>query len=79
MIESKQKIMEMNHMKLLNLSLKKSAVITPSEYIRLYNKHPESIESVSAILPRIGLDSHFGLFKVVYAPEHYEVANNAKI
>ncbi len=79
MIESKQKIMEMNNMELLNLSLKKSAVITPSEYIRLYDKHPESIESVSMILPRIGIDSHFGLFKVNYAPEYYEVAGNGKI
>ena len=66
-------------MKLLNLSLKKSAVLSPSEYIELYDKNAGSIESVNVILPRIGVDTHFGLFKVVYAPKHYEVTNNGKI
>lgn len=62
-------------MNLLDFPLKKSAVLTPYEYMRLYDRHPESIESASFIIPRIGVDNHFGLFKVDYAPEHYKTKN----
>lgn len=61
-------------MRLLNLfSTKKSAVLSPSEYVQLYNNNADNIEAVSVILPRIGVDDHFGMFKVVYSPNIVKV------
>ena len=63
-------------MQLLNFSMKKSALLSPSEYVRLYNEHSNNIESVNMILPRLGIDDHFGKFKVVYSTNYFEVVNN---
>ena len=60
-------------MQLLNFSLKKSAILSASEYARLYNENVDNIEAVNMILPRIGADSHFGKFKVVYSPNAVRV------
>lgn len=54
-------------MKLLNFSMKKSAVLSPSEYIQLCDENPDSIEAVTILLPRLGTDDHFGKFKVIYS------------
>ena len=55
-------------MQLLKLSpMNKSAVLSPSEYVQLYDSNSDKIEAVSVILPRIGVDDHFGMFKVVYS------------
>ncbi len=54
-------------MQLLNFSMNKSAVLSPSEYVKLCNEDADSIESVTMILPRLGEDNHFGKFKVIYS------------
>ena len=65
-------------MQLLNFSMKKSAVLSPAEYVQLYNENTDSIDSVRIILPRLGADNHFGMFKVVYSPKCFDVINNGK-
>lgn len=65
-------------MQLLNFSMKKSAVLSPAEYVQLYNENTDSIASVCIILPRLGVDNHFGMFKVVYSPKCFDVINNGK-
>lgn len=66
-------------MQLLNFSMKKSAVLSPAEYVQLYNENTDSIDSVRMILPRLGVDNHFGMFKVVYSPKCLEVSDNGKL
>lgn len=56
-------------MQLINFSMKKSAVLSPAEYVQLYNENADIIDSVRMILPRIGVDNHFGMFKVEYSPD----------
>ena len=65
-------------MNLLNLAMKKNALLTPDEYLKLFKESPNSIESVSMKMPRLGKDNHFGLFEVTFAHDYYEVSLNAK-
>ena len=58
--------------------MKKSALLTPDEYLELFNEAPSSIESVTMKLPRPGKDSHFGMFEVTFAHDYYEVPFHAK-
>lgn len=51
-------------------------MLTARDFLNLCEKSPESIGQVRVILPRIGIDSHFGKFEVTYKPGHYEVNND---
>ena len=62
-------------MQLLDMSLRKTAVLTPGEYVKLFEEAPDSIDSVRMILPRIGKDDDFGSFKVFFTPDYYEAEN----
>ena len=64
-------------MKIFNISMKRSAILSPSEYIKLFNEAPASIKTVRMILPELGRDRHYGKFKVTYNPGYYETCNNA--
>ena len=65
--------MEVMKMRTLNMKLSKSAILTPSEYLKLYSKCPECIKKARMIPPRIGKDRHFGRMQVVFAFGRYEV------
>lgn len=59
-------------MRTLDMTLSKSAIMTPSQYIKLYSKCPECIKRARMIPPRIGKDKHFGRMQVVFAFGRYE-------
>ena len=59
-------------MRTLDMMLSKSAIMTPSQYIKLYSKCPECIKRARMIPPRIGKDKHFGRMQVVFAFGRYE-------
>lgn len=58
-------------MRTLDATLRRSATLTPSEFLRLYSEHPERVKSARMIPPRIGKDKHFGRVRVVFASRHY--------
>lgn len=59
-------------MKYFDFTLRKSAVLTAGEYMKLYTNAPESIDFVRMLMPRVGIDKHFGKFEVTYTPDYYE-------
>lgn len=64
--------MEVMKMRMLDMKLNKSAILTPSEYLKLYSECPECIKRSRMIPPRIGKDKHFGKMQVVFAFGRYE-------
>jgi len=64
--------MEVMKMRMLDMKLNKSAILTPSEYLKLYSECPECIKRARMIPPRIGKDKHFGRMQVVFAFGRYE-------
>ena len=64
--------MEVMKMRMLDMKLNKSAILTPSEYLKLYSECPECIKRARMIPPRIGKDKHFGKMQVVFAFGRYE-------
>jgi len=64
--------LEVMTMRTLDMTLSKSAIMTPSQYIKLYSKCPECIKRARMIPPRIGKDKHFGRMQVVFAFGRYE-------
>jgi hypothetical protein len=63
---------EVMKMRMLDMKLNKSAILTPSEYLKLYSECPECIKRARMIPPRIGKDKHFGKMQVVFAFGRYE-------
>ncbi len=63
---------EVMKMRMLDMKLNKSAILTPSEYLKLYSECPECIKRARMIPPRIGKDKHFGRMQVVFAFGRYE-------
>ena len=59
-------------MRMLDMKLNKSAILTPSEYLKLYSECPECIKRSRMIPPRISKDKHFGKMQVVFAFGRYE-------
>ena len=56
-------------MQLIDVSLKKSDILSPSQYVELFLSNPTCIEDVSMLLPQLGKDNNFGSFKVTYSTE----------
>lgn len=48
--------------------------LTPDEYLQLFQKHPEQIQSVEIIPPKIG-SRGFGKFKVTYKNKSFRLKN----
>ena len=61
-------------MRTIDMLLNNTAILTPAEYLKLYTEHPERIKSARMIPPRIGLDKHFGKFRVTFASGRYEAS-----
>ena len=61
-------------MRTLDTTFRRSATLTPSEFLRLYSEHPERVKSARMIPRKIGKDKHFGRVRVVFASGRYEVA-----
>lgn len=59
-------------MRTLDMKLNKSAILKPSEYLKLYSECPECIKRARMIPLRIGKDKHFGRMQVVFAFGRYE-------
>lgn len=56
----------------LDTKFRKTALLTPSEYLKLRTEHPGRIKSARMIPPRIGKDKHFGKMLVVLSSGYYE-------
>lgn len=46
----------------------RTKIMTPEQYVRLYENHGERIKNATFIPPRLGVDKHFGKMKVVFNP-----------
>lgn len=55
-------------------TFRRSATLTPSEFLKLCSERPECVKRARMIPPRIGKDRHFGMVRVVFACRRYEVS-----